>query len=195
MTPHTPLLITINKEAEQSASRDGLEAYSAHLSSLLTGEQPGAPYVRALADRITTAELMARQGTRSLVSEDAVAKAFNTLMAQVEGNTGPRFQTTPATVHRLRLALEPTDPAVISVESHSDECLPAEAIFVLTLLVWNNGTTGNPPVTPAVHSGNNTLTVRSGPRDARTLLLLYSQSHPPRDRVKLFDEVATILAL
>lgn len=81
------MIETLNKEAEASDPA-GIRAYSEHLALLLpiggsgsTGAA-GSTYLSSFSDRLAKAEESARQGKRKLISEEAIAGAFNDLMRQ-----------------------------------------------------------------------------------------------------------------
>lgn len=138
--PKSPIhtLITLAEAAEPAASRDAVNDYNEFLIKMLVSPQAGEAYVTAFSQRVGMADLMARHGHRKLISESSVAQAFNELMTQV---ADPQFQppkTDAATVHKLRLMLKDSSPALSSVETHESECLPSEAFLLMTQLINNN---------------------------------------------------------
>lgn len=185
------VLETLNKEAAAADTPEGLKDYSQHLIQMLVGDQLGTAYVTSLSDRLARAELMARHGKRKLISEDEVAQSFNSLMKQVVAPQS--LMANERTVHQFRIALQATSPALTAVDKNESHCNPSEAVFLLVLLLTNNGTLPEhlPSAIKPEDLPRQVLSVHDAP-DARTLIFFYSSQHPRIESVKMFDHAIQI---
>lgn len=191
MSHPVPLLDALSKEAEVADTPKGAEAYSMHLINLLVGNQMGDDFVSTQASRLATVDLLARRGEREYVDESSVADAFNELMKKVRGLGGKAFMTDAASVHRLRLGISRASPALTTVSVHASSCLPSEALFLIVLLITNNGTIGEPlPPGSAPELRGTTGRRVSANAEARLLLVNFLRTHPHSKDVRLFDVLA-----
>jgi hypothetical protein len=189
-TPARPpnLIETLNKEANASDPA-GIHAYSGHLIQLLVPDRAGKAYIDSLSDRLARAELMSRNGKQKLVPETEVAQAFNDLMRQIAAP--PSLKTSGSEVRLIRNAFEKIAPTLISREKNEVYCNPSEAVFLVWVLIPNNGKSsaeavGTYPLTRVeVHVSN-------GP-NAASSLSAYLTTHPQSDDVKLFNHLAKVL--
>ncbi len=193
--PHTRLNLLI-AAAKAADTQEGAQAYSEDLVKMLVAARMGKAYINALSRRLAMADLLARHGKRKWVPESSVAQAFNDLMEQVAPTSSQPFQTDTSFVHEMRLALNGISPALGSVDSHSSECLPSEAVLLLWQLLANNGAKLPLPELPrkvgAPKGGYVIGRSISGP-DARLLVFQYAASHTRFESVKLYDHVAQLL--
>jgi hypothetical protein len=177
---------TLNKEASANDSA-GIHAYSQDLVRMLVGNHAGPAYAASLSDRLSKAELMARQGKRELISEADIAQAFNNLMIDTGGPDSLRADD--AAVKAARTSFEKEMPALISREKNGTYCYPGEAIWVLTILIANVG--AHPTPFPPGES-----MMVSGYRPPVELhLQQYFSSHSPHEAAHVMDRLATRLRI
>jgi hypothetical protein len=137
VSPKPPNMIeTLNKEAEAN-DPEGIHAYSQHLIQIVVGNGVSPAYAAALSSRLATAESMARQGRRKLISEADIALAFNNLMKET-GAPG-LLRANDAAIKEARGAFEIRLPALISRQKNGPYCNPGEAVWVISMLVANVG--------------------------------------------------------
>jgi hypothetical protein len=175
-------------EAEAADTGEGLQAYTRHLAKYFVFQRRlGVAYVDAFSQRLLAAELMARQGKRKWIPESMVAQAFNGLMNQAAGSSAKPYQTDVSVVHQMRLILHGVSPHFSSVDTHSSECLPSEAVLIMWQLLLQNGIVSppNPPVVRCVPP----CVVEV---DADILMVRYIDSHTRRESVALYDHVAQL---
>jgi len=187
----SPITLLIGK-AKAAGTKEGARAYSEHLIKMFVYPQVGNAYIRALSRRLAMADLTAREGKRSWIPEGSVAQAFNDLMKQAADNSGRPLETNASVVHQLRLALYSGSPHLSSVDSHSFECLPSEAILVIVQLFVTDGAATRPDLSPtprAHRAGEVTIRGRKFPT-ARSLVFRYAASHSRSETVKLYDNLA-----
>jgi hypothetical protein len=191
------LLIALAKAAD---TREGARAYSEHLIKMLVpAKKAGNAYTSALSRRLAMADLAAREGKRSLIPEGSVAQAFNDLMRQAADNSGRPagasdrpIETNASVVHQLRLRLYNGSPHLSSVDSHSSECLPSEAMLIMQQLLITDGAVAlsDPSSTPRAHrAGEVRISSRKFPT-ADSLVSRYVVSHSRSETVKLYDNLA-----
>jgi hypothetical protein len=103
-------------------------------------EYLGENYAAKLADRLAQAEQTARTGNGKLVAESDVVRAFNDLMKEVGAPSSLR--TDEASLRRFRehAAAIKAFPALFSADRNGGNCNPGEAVFLLSLLISDNGT-------------------------------------------------------
>lgn len=180
-----PYLRTVIEKKEASNTPAGLEDYSHHMMTLLTGDTTRrirkASFDR-LSRRLAMAEMTARDGKRGHVSESAIAEAFIGLMCRVRGRDGVEIRTSVEDVHRMREWLDRISPMLSSVETHPSECLPGEALFTLVMLRTSNGVVGSAPKgrlneEPPTKPGYVVAGKIDGKRDAQSLLSQYERTH------------------
>jgi hypothetical protein len=188
--PRTELIQSLIKEAQAADTEEGMEDYSKLLIKMLVGDQAGAAYATALSHRLAVSELMARHGKRKLIPESSVAQAFNELMKQVGAGPAPPIETNPLIVHQLRVAVYNTSPVLSSLDSHSSECLPSEAVFLMWLLCVNDGAFSIPIPPGGAKPG---VSIRQNAPIASSLIYRYSASHSHFETVKLYDHVVQFI--
>jgi hypothetical protein len=195
MTPGLPrsaLIKPLIERAKSASTEEGANSYAAALTALLVSARPGRKYVKQFTHRLASADLAARIGKQGWVSESAVARAFDDLMGQTAPPPSEQIKTDVSIVHRLRFSLYNTSPDLSSVSSHDDKCLPSEAVFVIALLLWNNGAvsalSGSIP-TPTSKGGYVAVRFSGGP-DARTQLSRYLATCSRPQVVSLYDRLA-----
>lgn len=190
-SPHSFVGPAIAK-AKVADTEKGALAYAADLTSFVVSDRPGKSYVKKFARRLASADLAARHGNQGWVSESAVAQAFNELMEQVAASPAQLIKTDVSVVHRLRFSLYNTSPDLSTVTSHEDKCLPSEAVFVIALLMWNNGAVSalSGSVPPPTSKGGYVAVRFSGGPDARLLLSRYLAASSHRQMVNLYDHLA-----
>jgi hypothetical protein len=188
----------LNAEA-QASDPNGIHAYCEHLVELLVdGHRVGRGIINSLTDRLSNAEEMARRGDRSLVPEADIAIAFNDLM--IRTGAPDSLRTDATIVHRFRLgplSISPI-PSLITLASNGTNCNPGEAVFLLYLLMANNGATDDrlPPGLEARDLPRMTITSH-GPNEpnARRSLSDFASNHRRSDLAELFEHVAETLHL
>jgi len=187
----------LNAQAGQDDA-GAIREYSEHLVQLLVGDKAGRAFAASLTDRLAMAELMARHGKRKLVSEADIASSFNDLMKRV--GAPESLRTDVATVHRFRvgpLAASPV-PALITVDRNGSNCNPGEAVFLMLMLVTNNGSfddrlpAGIKPEDLPRYVG---IEHPPAEPDARRILTIYLSQHSRIDAVELFSAMAKTLGL
>ncbi len=159
--PNTSLIDSLIAKAKAAGTKEGARDYSDHLIKMLVPtKKVGNAYSSALSRRLAMAELAAREGKRSWVPEGSVAHAFNDLMKQAADTSGGPagtsdrpIETNASIVHQLRLRLYNGSPHLSSVDSHSSECLPSEAMLIMQQLLITDGAAAlsDPSSTPGAH--------------------------------------------
>ena len=192
MSNPVPLLDALGKEAEIADTPRGAEAYSKHLIKMLVGNEMGDDFVSTLAVRLAAADLSARRIDRGFVDERTVADAFNELMKRLRGRGSFTIMTDAATVHRLRLGISRASPTLTTVSAHTSTCLPCEAVFLIALLVTNNGAIGEPSLPTGAPELLRTTGRRVSAANAGASLLLvnFLSSHSNSEDVELFEVLA-----
>lgn len=99
----------------------------------------GEDYAAKLADRLAQAEQRARVGNGKLIAERDVARAFNDLMKDLGAPSS--LKTDEASIRRFRehAAAIKAFPALFSADRNRTNCNPGEAVFLLSLLISDNG--------------------------------------------------------
>ncbi len=128
-----------NQEATASDPA-GIHKYSEDLIGLLAPPEAGKAYIDSLADRLARAEQMARTGKGKLVAEANVVRAFNDLMKEVGAPSSLRTDEASMRKFREHAAAIKAFPALFSADRNGTNCNPGEAIFLLYLLISDNGT-------------------------------------------------------
>ncbi|MGH9604930.1 MAG: hypothetical protein ACRD3N_04445 [Terracidiphilus sp.] len=183
---------TLNTEA-QANDQDGIHVYCEHLVRLLVNESVSKETVTSLTDRLAIAERAARRGERPLVSETEVAAAFNNLMGEI--GAPKELRTDAPMVHRFRVGpLSRSDVShLITLNTNGANCNPGEAVFLLYLLIQDNGTVEDhlPPGTTSVMVPSLMVTEQdpSAP-DARRSIYGYAKHHRRSNLADVFNHVA-----
>ena len=99
----------------------------------------GDDYAATLADRLAKAEQAARAGHGKLIAESDIARAFNDLMKEL--GAPPSLRTDEASIRKFRehAAAIKAFPALFSADRNGTNCNPGEAVFLLSLLISDNG--------------------------------------------------------
>lgn len=187
-------------KAKAAGTIEGARAYSEYLiKMLIPTKKVGNAYSSALSRRLAIADIAAREGKRGWVPESSVARAFNDLMKQAAdtshrppGTSARPPETNAPIVHQLRLRLYNGSPDLSSVDSHSSECLPSEAMLIIQQLLLTDGagTLSDPSSTPGpLRPGEVRLTRRKFPT-ADSLVSRYVVSHSGSETAKLYDNLA-----
>jgi hypothetical protein len=191
--PQPPnMMDTLNREAAATDSA-AIRVYSKHLVSFLPRNLSGPDgaaaniYLNSFSDRLANAEKSARQGKRKLISEEAIAEAFNDLMRQT--GAPPSLKADLESVKLARKGWEKKLPAIISREKNGTYCNPGEAIWVLSILIGNIGAHYPLPL----HPGEPQVLGDRPPVDLH--LLQYFSSHSPNEDAHVIDKLAKSLGI
>ncbi len=129
-------------------------------------------------------------------------RAFNELMKQIGAPSSLR--TNEASVHSFRehAASIKAFPALFSADRNEANCNPGEAVFLLSLLISDNGVLYDKnldtaqemmhPYNPEDRGGGGISRIIGGP-DSWRLLSLYTSHHNRSATVALFNRVADTL--
>jgi len=183
---------SLNTEA-QANDQDGIHAYCEHLVRLLVNESVSKETITLLTDRLAITERAARRGERPLISETEVATAFNNLMSEI--GVPEELRTDTPMVHRFRVGpLSRSDVSnLITLNANGPDCNPGEAVFLLYLLIQNNGKIEDhlPPGTTSVMVPSLMVTEQdpSAP-DARRSIYGYTKHHRRSNLADVFNHVA-----
>lgn len=190
MPPYKSTLRALVESAQAAHTVDGVNAYSKELVELLLPRNTKSGYIDTLSRRLASADLQARSGQHGYVAESSVAEAFNYLMATVEeGNSHPA-RTDTAIVHTLRKVLYDSSPALSSLGTHSDECLPSETVLLVSVLISNNGTDGsNSSDDDSVARKPGDVSGRVMHSNARSSLNRFMLSHSAITRQRIYDKL------
>lgn len=186
-------------KAKAAGTREGAQDYAEYLIKMLVPTtKTGNAFSSALSRRLAIADFAVRKGKLSWVSEGSVAQAFNDFMKQAAdtsggpaGSSGRAIQTNASVVHQLRLRLYNGSPYLSSVNAHSSECLPSEAMLIMQQLLLTDGgaTLSDPSSTGPLRPGEVRLTSRKFPT-ADSLVSRYVVSHSRSETVNLYDNLA-----
>ena len=167
-------------------------------------EYLGESYAGKLADRLAQAEQNARAGTGKPVAVSNVVRAFNDLMKEVGAPPSVRTDEESLQSFREHAAAIKAFPALFSADRNGMNCNPSEAVFLLGLLISDNG---------VLHEGNLDMELElMQPKDQRSegrigiltssimrspdshrLVSSYPKDHGRRAATKLFNHAADIL--
>jgi hypothetical protein len=135
---------------------------------LVGAERLDKPFYSSLSKRFALDEERVRKGKQAPVSESSVAMAFNRMASIL--NSPVRVDA--ETVHKFRHALSSYAPHVVTVSSSPSACNPGEAIFLLYIIAFNDGsvapgdraitTACTPSELPCIQSSTST----GGPRSS-----------------------------
>lgn len=199
MLSSTSSIDSLIAKAKAAGSREGAQDYAEYLIKILVPtKKTGNAFSSALSRRLAIADFAVREGKLSWVSEGSVAQAFNDFMKQVAdtsggpaGTSGRAIQTNASVVHQLRLRLYSGSPYLSSVNAHSSECLPSEAMLIMQQLLLTDGgaTLSDPSSTGPLRPGEVRLTSRKFPT-ADSLVSRYVVSHSRSETVNLYDNLA-----
>lgn len=190
---------TLNQDSKANDSA-GIHLYSEHLIQYFVPERAGHKYAESLSGRLAKSEQMARSGKGSLVPEAKVAQAYNDLMKQT-GAPASRYSD-ETIVRRLRHFgwIADPSPALFSAHQNGANCNPGEAVFLLSMLIQNNGgPREDPPSSPAPPAGVKPPTTRWFSQQitinpqAGAPPPSYFATHSRRDTIARFNAVAKTL--
>lgn len=206
--PHCAQILycIFNQEAAASDSA-GIHKYSKDLIGAIVQNPAGTDSIRQLANRLTdqlaSAEQAARTDNGRLVPEAAVVTAFNDLMQEIGAPTS--WRANEASMHGFRehAASINAFPALFSANRNGTNCSPGEAVFLLSLLLSDNGVLyeRNLDTQKALMqwdgrkdaSSNGFAVAGMDSANASGLLVSYSLDHNIKASVVLFDRVASKL--
>jgi hypothetical protein len=99
----------------------------------------GEKYAAKLAARLAQAEQMARTNNGKLIPEAAVVKSYNDLMRKIGAPLS--YLASEESLHKFRAHASalPLFPALFTANNNGTNCYPGEAVFLLYLLISNNG--------------------------------------------------------
>lgn len=196
---------------QEAAANDpeGIHKYSQDLIGLIVPNPTGDGSVRRLAnrlaDRLASVEQAQRATGVKLVPEAAVVRAFNDLMQEIGAPSSMR--TSEASVHGFRehAASIKAFPALFSVDRNGSNCDSGEAVFLLSLLISDNGMLYKGNLDSAValmqwnghrNGGGASFGVATSENlgaSAVGLLSSYSSHHKRNSTVALFNNIADSL--
>lgn len=200
------LYCLFNQEAAASGS-EGIHKYSQNLIGLVVPNPANRDAIRrlsiGLADRLATAEQAARAGNGRLVPEASVVKAFDDLMQEAGAPPSVRADVTAVHSFREHAAAINAFPALFSADRNGTNCNPGEAVFVLGLLISNDGELyeGNldfaqelmrPHEWENQRGGSSAFRITGGP-DSSRLLSFFSFHHNRAATAALFNHMARAL--
>ncbi len=195
-----------NQEAAASDPA-AIHKYSEDLIGLIVPNPAGKDSVRQLAnhlaDRLASAEQAARAGGGKLVPEAAVVKAFNDLMQEIGAPSSMRTSEAPVHGFREHAASIKAFPALLSADRNGASCNPGEAVFLLFLLLSDNGVLYEGNLDGAVAMmrpdsrqggpGFSVTRLESMSSSAGGRLFWYSLHHNFNATIALFNHMAGIL--
>ncbi len=197
--PFTTVDDVLNREAEASDPA-GIHQYSEDLLGLVVPNQAGDSYLNALTARLAKAEQLAREGKGKLVPEAESARVFNDLMKEI--GAPPTFSADEAGVRQFRASSIAVQafPALLSANRNGTNCNPAEAVYLLHLLLWNDGILSERLMNDLAgfkqiseqKNGFSVMSAGTVPlhQSAGVLLSDYSLNHNRRATIKLFNGMA-----
>ena len=164
----------------------------------------GEKYAAQLADRLARAEQMARAGKGKLVAEADVVRAFNELMAKVGAPASMRTDEASMRSFREHAASIKAFPALLSADRNGSNCNPGEAVFLLHLLMSDDGKLYDRNLDTAQEltsrsfqqeGSRGSAVGRVGPigSSASAFLSSYSRIHDSSATMALFNNLAGIL--
>jgi len=148
-----------------------------------------------LAHRLASADQVARHDPRQYIPEDAVAAAFNGLMAQIQDSHATPIQTDAQTVHRIRLVLAGNAPVLTSIKEHPTSCLPEEAVLLTILLTFNNGGVVIVPQGQPLPRAGESFRAESSAENASLRLDQYLDSHRTTANMVLFSKLLQAMGI
>jgi hypothetical protein len=142
--PHCAQILFCQFNQEAAATNSvGIHKYSEDLVGAIlpnpTDDEAVRRLLSRLADRIANAEQAARSGNGRLVPEATVVKSFNSLMREVGAPSSLR--TDEAALHGFRehaISIKAFH-MLFSADRNGTSCNPGEAVFLLSLLISNEG--------------------------------------------------------
>jgi hypothetical protein len=197
--PFTTVDDVLNREAEASDPA-GIHQYSEDLLGLVVPDRAGYDYLNALTVRLAKAELLTREGKGKLVPEAEVVRIYNNLMRKI--GAPPAFNADESGMRqfRARSIVVQAFPALLSANRNETNCNPAEAVYLLHLLLWNDGKLSERLMDDLADfkrraeqkNGFSVMSVGTVPlqQSAGVLLSDYSLHHHRRATIELFNGMA-----
>ena len=99
----------------------------------------GEKFAAQLAERLAQAEMSSRTGNRKMIAVSEVAGAFNDMMKAVGAPPSVRTDEKALQSFREHAAAIKAFPALFSADRNGKNCRPGEAVFLIGLLIMNNG--------------------------------------------------------
>jgi hypothetical protein len=132
------LFCLINQEAIASTP-EGIHTYSKDLIGLIVPYDAEKVDLSQLVDRLARAEQMARSGKGKLVAEADIVRAFNELMIKI--GAPPTLRANEAAMRSFREHANSIKafPELFSAGRNGNNCNPGEAVFLLSLLLVDDG--------------------------------------------------------
>jgi hypothetical protein len=198
--PATSVFDLFNREAAEIAS-EAVHRYSKDLTQLIVPAEDRSMPMDSFTNRLTQREIMARAGQVPLIPEADVAHAFDELMKTIGE---PTIRTNLEALRRVREQGSLVFPSLFSKESNGTNCNPGEAIFLLYLLISNDGTPSVVEIESARRlrqrlpgqGGRGAFAVghmeTAGSR-ASAALSLYLSRHAPDAKLALFNNLSGLL--
>jgi hypothetical protein len=128
----------MNQEAAKTDPA-GIYVYCHQLIELIVPEHTEKALIDSLSHRLTAAELAARGGKGKLVSEGDVTRAFNELMKRAGAPSSYMAEDADIRAFRLHAIEVPILPALLTAARNDTKCNPGEAVYLVSLLIGNNG--------------------------------------------------------
>jgi hypothetical protein len=126
---------------QEAASSDpaGIHKYSEDLIGLIVPPEAKKADFEPLADRLARTEQVARTGKGKLVAEADVVRAFNELMVKIGAPSSLRADEASMRRFREHAVSIKAFPALLSADRNGTNCNPGEAVFLLYLLISDDG--------------------------------------------------------
>lgn len=213
---HSPLHPTsvtdlFNQEAAASDPA-GIHKYSADLIDLLVppgvSDETRQGVIDALAGRLRRTEEAAKVGRGKPIPEANVVRAYNELMGGIGAPASFRTTEEPVRQFREYAVSFKAFPALFSADRNGTNCNPGEAVYLLYLLLWDNGKPSEEDLYSAwvKQQPSDQRQVPPRPNDqgsrgeegyavgrAQWLIYRYSLGHKPDATIALFKNAADTL--
>lgn len=200
------LFCLLNQEAAANNAA-GIHKYSEDLIGLVVFNPAHKDSLRRLrnelADRVAKAEQAARAGDGALVPEANVVQAFNDLMQEIGAPSSVKADVAAVHSFREHAASIKAFPALLTENRNGTSCNPGEAVFLLSLLISDDGVLYNGDAATAQElmrpqgqqggaGGGSAFRIESGP-DSWRLLSSFPSDHSRAATIALFDHMADTL--
>lgn len=204
-----------NQQA-QASDPTSIHKYSENLVARIVQNPAASDALHQIADRLANQLANAEEATRGdnkkLVPEATVAKAFNDLMQDVGAPSS--WRATEASIHEFRqhAASVHAFGQIFSADRNGTNCNPGEAVFILSLLLDNNGTLSDQELDRQLAlvqtatqqkkldtgnglQGHNSASLVRWPAGAQGVLFTYYSHHSRSTVNDLFNHLATSLGI
>jgi hypothetical protein len=143
---------------------------------------------------------LVREGKGKLIPETEIVRVFNDLMRKI--GAPPAFKADEVGVRqfRARSIIVQAFPAILSASRNGTNCNPAEAVYLLHLLLWNDGILSEQLMDDLAafkrreeqENGLSVLSAGTVPsqKTAGVLLSDYSLQHHRHTTIMLFNSMA-----